>query len=135
MTVEKIEDNNELLAIIIRNKFNEEGLNFFSEDQHSLQLGIHNVKKGKRYKAHISLPFEKLENFKSNKIYFVKKGKVGIDIYNNKEEKVDYCTLTQGDLIIFISGGHGVDILDDTYMFEIKQGPYRGREIEKKFLE
>jgi hypothetical protein len=132
---ERIEHDGQLLAIIIRDKFNETGPHFFTEEQHSFQLAVHNVEKGKRYKAHISLPFKILENLSSSKIYFIKKGKAGIDFYDNDGNKVGYSILEQGDLILFIGGGHGCDILDDSFMIELKQGPYRGTAEDKKFLE
>lgn len=135
MGIEKIYHNDELFAIIIRNGDHEEGTHFFTEDKHSFQVGVHNVKESKRYRAHISLPFKNLEKLESNKIYYIKKGKVGIDFYNNNGNKTEYSILNIGDLILFVNGGHGVDILEDTIMIEIKQGPYRGVEIEKKFFE
>ena len=133
--IEKIENNGELLALIMRNSYNKSGLNFLTREEHSFQVGIHNVKKGARYKAHKSLPFKKLENFKTNKIYYVKEGKVGVDIYDKKDKKVNYVNLNAGDLILFVEGGHGLDILKDSKVIEIKQGPYRGVEQDKVFLE
>ena len=133
---EKVFHNGELLAIVIRDKFDNAGLNFFTENEHSFQLAMHNVGKGKRYRAHFSLPFEILKNLNPNKIYLIKKGKAGVDFYDKSSNKVGYLTLDKGDMILFVSGGHGCDILEEgTSMIEIKQGPYRGAEIEKKFLE
>ncbi|MBT3690762.1 hypothetical protein HOG16_00790 [Candidatus Woesearchaeota archaeon] len=132
---EKIFHNNQLLAIVVRDNFNEAGPTFFTEQEHGFQLAVHNVEKGKRYKAHISLPFKTLENLNPNKVYFMKKGKSKIDLYDNEGLSVGEMVLNQGDLILFISGGHGCDILDDSFMIELKQGPYRGIEDDKKFLE
>ena len=133
--IEKIEHSGELLAIIIRDSYEKSGLNFVTDKNTSFQVGFHNVEKGKRYKAHISLPFEKLENFIANKIYYVKEGKIMVDVYNKQNEKVKDVELNKGDLILFVCGGHGVDVMDNAKLIEIKQGPYRGVEDEKKFLE
>lgn len=132
---EKIFSNGELLAIIIRDGFDSEGLSFFTEEKHGFQVGFHNVPKGKRYKAHVCLPFGLLEGLNPNKIYYMKKGKAGVDFYSDSGEKLGYSVLENGDMILFISGGHGVDILEDAHMIEVKQGPYRGVEDDKKFLE
>ncbi len=56
MSVERVENNGELLGIIIRNSFNKEGTSFFTEDEHSFQIALHNAEKVKRYRAHVSLP-------------------------------------------------------------------------------
>ena len=133
--IERIKDNQELLAVILRDEYVKEGLNFLTDVEESFQVGFHNVKKGKRYMAHKSKPFEKLENFKANKIYYVKSGKVGIDIYNKENKKIKYAFLNPGDLILFIEGGHGLDVIDDAKIIEIKQGPYRGTDSEKEFIE
>lgn len=135
LTIEHIKDKDELLAIILRNNYDEEGLNFITNENHSFQIGIHNVKKGTRYKAHITKPFKNVKLLNANKIYYIKEGKIGIDLYNKNEEKFNYVTLNKGDLILFINGGHGLDILDKSKIIEIKQGPYRGQEQDKKFLE
>ena len=40
-----------------------------------------------------------------------------------------------GDKVLLASGGHGFDVLEDTVIFEVKQGPYPGYEKAKKYLE
>ncbi len=132
---EKIFHNDQLLAIVVRDNFNEAGPTFFTGEEHGFQLSVHNVEKGKRYKAHISLPFKILEGLNPNKVYFMKKGKSRIDLYDNEGAEIGETILNQGDLILFISGGHGCDILDDSFMIELKQGPYRGVEQDKRSLE
>ena len=38
-----------------------------------------------------------------------------------------------GDTVI-LNTGHGMIFLEDTELVELKQGPYRGREEEKRFI-
>ena len=135
MTVEKIESEGELLALVLRNSFNPPGLNFISDEEHTLQVGLHKRQKGHRYRAHVTFPFKEMKNVKPNKIYYVKKGKIGVDVYDKSDKKVSYVMLSEGDLIVFVSGGHGVDLLENGEFIEIKQGPYRGSEEDKRFLE
>ena len=135
MAVEKIESEGELLALVLRNSFNTPGTNFISNEELALQVGFHKQQKGHRYRAHITFPFKEMKNVKPNKVYYVKKGKIGIDIYDKNDKKVDYVTLSEGDLIQFVSGGHGVDVLENGEFFEIKHGPYRGTEQDKRFVE
>ena len=136
MSIERIEEDKGLLALIVRNNYNPKETTFISDVSHSFQIGFHKREKGFRYKTHTYLPFKQIENLNPNKIYLVKKGKLGIDIYDKENKKVSYVELFPGDIINFISGGHGVDILEDgTEFIEIKQGPYRGTKEDKIFLE
>ena len=133
--IEYIKDGNELFAVILINIYDKEGLNFITKGDSYFELAIHNVSKGTRYKAHITNPFLDIKKLNANKIYYVVDGKVGVDLYNLKEEKINYITLNKGDLILFLNGGHGLDILEKSKVIEVKQGPYRGQEKDKKFLE
>lgn len=133
--IEKIEHEGELLALIVRDSYNNDGLNFVTGEEHSFQVGMHNVFKGTRYRAHKSRPFGAIEGLKSNKIYYVKEGKVGVDVYDKQNKKINYISLNKGDLMIFFEGAHGLDVLEDSKFIEIKQGPYRGVEADKEFIE
>jgi hypothetical protein len=42
--------------------------------------------------------------------------------------------MNMGDTILLIAGGHGFDILEDSKIIEVKQGPYEGAEQDKKRL-
>jgi len=125
--LERIEKDGGLLAFIVRGSNFPEGANFVSEENHSLQVGYHNRKKGHKYRKHLTLPFSNL-SFNPNKIYYVQEGKLKINV----EDKLVF--LNKGDLICFISGAHDVELLEDGKFIEIKQGPYRG-EQDKRFLE
>ena len=41
--------------------------------------------------------------------------------------------LKAGDVAVLFSGGHGFEILEDTLMLEIKQGPYAGTKDKETF--
>ena len=41
--------------------------------------------------------------------------------------------LGAGDVIFLASGGHGFEILEDTDIVEVKQGPYRGEGEKTRF--
>ena len=135
MTLQRIEADGELLALIARKEYKSNVLEFVSDESYGFQIGFHNRKPGDRAKAHQSKIFTEIKNLNPCKIYFVKKGKVGCDIYDNSDKKINYVHLVEGDLIVFVSGGHGVDFLEPTEMIEIKQGPYRGPNEDKRFFE
>jgi len=41
--------------------------------------------------------------------------------------------LETGDIVMLVNGGHGFSLLEDTILFEIKQGPYTGLVEKERF--
>ena len=41
--------------------------------------------------------------------------------------------MEQGDIVILVAGGHGFEMLEDTVLMEIKQGPYTGLKEKERF--
>ena len=54
------------------------------------------------------------------------KGKVKIDLYNEKLKRIKTVVITQGDTILLANGAHAIEILEDSRIIEVKQGPYAG---------
>ena len=131
--IEKIEDTGEVLAIIVRGNDYEEGVSFLTTDEMPIQLGLHNQKKGKIIAAHKHIPIKSIENLRISEFFYMKKGRVKVSLYNKEDRKVKEVIVNSGDLI-YLLGGHGFEFLEDTLMFELKQGPYRSREEEKEMI-
>ena len=91
------------------------------------------VKKGKTIPAHIHHKIEKIENLEVSEAFYIKKGSVKITLYNQDKIKIRDIVLNSGDLV-YLLAGHGLEFLDDTVMFEIKQGPYRSKEQDKEMI-
>lgn len=63
--------------------------------------------------------------------FVVKKGEINIDVYTSEKEFATKINLKEGDVFITLNGsGHGIEILEDSEILEIKNGPY----IEDKIL-
>lgn len=122
----------ELLAVIIRREFNEEGRHFLTPVESPLQLGVHVRDAGTEIKPHVHKVFSKLENLPSHEVFFILEGRIQVDIFKGRE-KVASCILRSGDVALMMSG-HSVRFLEKSRMVEIKQGPYRGVENEKEFI-
>jgi len=103
------------IAIVVRKDFKKGGVNFISDPDFPLQLGISNYKKDEEIKAHFHIENE----IKINKI----------------QEKFKSIELTTGDIIFFIDGGHGFNMLEETDIIEVKQGPYFGKDKDKRMIE
>lgn len=129
----EIKDGDELLARFIpESEAWVKGLKFCSEDKEFIQVGIWGYEKGKELKPHIHNKVTREVAF-TQEVIFVKQGSIKADIFNKKEKKIAEIVLTEGDLIILISGGHGYKILEDnTKVLEVKNGPYVGAEADRR---
>ena len=61
------------------------------------------------------------------------KGKLRIDFYTEKQNYIESHLLATGDVILLSEGGHGFEILEETEMIEVKQGPYAGEKDKYLF--
>jgi hypothetical protein len=132
MNVEKIMDMDLILAIVIRGKDWEEGLNFISSEEDYQQVGIWGYDKGKKLAPHIHLIAPR-EVSCTQEVVFVKDGRIRADIYTENDDFLKSVELGKGDTIILLNGGHGYEILEDhTKVLEVKNGPYVGGEKDRK---
>lgn len=134
MKTEKIRDKDLVLALIIRNKDWEEGLNFVTSEEDFLQVGFWGYNKGQKLKAHIHLVSPR-EVLRTQEVLFIKKGRLRADIYTQEGEFLKAIELRKGDTAYFLSGGHGYEILENnTQVLEVKNGPYPGPQKDKKII-
>jgi mannose-6-phosphate isomerase-like protein (cupin superfamily) len=130
--LKKIIHNNQLLAIIISNKFNEAGIHFFTPDDFSQQLAFMKHPEGKIIKPHVHNPVQREVHF-TKEVLFIRKGKLRVDFYTDNQEYIESQILETGDVILLSEGGHGFEILEETEMIEVKQGPYAGEKDKTRF--
>ena len=55
------------------------------------------------------------------------------DFYTDDKEYLKSVVVTDGDVILLVSGGHGFECLEETMMLEVKQGPYAGENDKIRF--
>ncbi len=132
--IKKIYDGDSLLAIIISNKFDEPGINFFTTDDLSQQLAYMKHPTGKKIAPHIHNPVPREVEY-TQEILFIKSGKIRVDFYDSEQNYLESHILTKHDVILLIKGGHGFEVLKDIEMFEVKQGPYVGEDDKTRFTE
>ena len=123
--VEKIECGGKILAIILRQNYEPEGVNFITAEDNPLQLGVLKHQKGSKIKPHIHKSSPRIVN-EIQEVLHIAYGKVEAEFYTGDGKKVGDVTLNSGDTILLLSGGHGFNLLEDSKIIEIKQGPYRG---------
>jgi hypothetical protein len=84
---------------------------------------------GKVVDAHVHNKVERRITSTAEAI-FVQSGKVRVDFYDDNKRYLESRTLIGGDVTLLLGGGHGLVVLEDAKMFEVKQGPYLG-ELDK----
>lgn len=131
--VKTIKDDNEILAIVVRNNHSTEGLEFFTPDEFSQQLAYMNHKKGKIIRPHSHISLKREIRF-TQEVLFIKSGRLRVDLYKNNQTFHSTHILSAGDTILLAGGGHGFEVLDDIEMIEVKQGPYAG-DMDKTHFE
>jgi hypothetical protein len=123
--IETIACRDQVLAILVRASYRTSGIRFFTPDDFSQQLAYMNRSSGYVIPPHVHNP-QRREVHLTNEVLFVKRGRVRVDIYDNDKVYIESRVLEAGDVILLVSGGHGFEMLEDTEMIEVKQGPYTG---------
>ena len=123
MTVETVRHEDRTLAIILRNAHSGEGIQFFTPPEYSQQLGYMKRPVGYRIQPHVHLQVERKSTL-TQEVLFVKRGRVRVNFYDKVDTKIAERELATGDVILLSEGGHGFEMLEETELIEVKQGPY-----------
>jgi hypothetical protein len=121
----------DLIAVVVRADYLPDGVRFLSAPGDALQLGVSGYRRGVSVSPHAHRSHEVLVPTGEEMIH-VDRGKVAVDVYDRKDRFLTRALLTSGDTMLFLTGGHGLSMEEDTRIIEVKQGPYRGREEDKR---
>ncbi len=124
--------NMELAALIIRTSFTRDGIEFFTPNDFSQQLGYMNRPKGYEIEPHMHILHERKVTM-TQEVLLIKSGKVKINFYDLDKTPLESKVLETGDVILLANGGHGFEMLEATEMIEVKQGPYMGDQDKQRF--
>lgn len=130
--IETIKYKDNIIAIIIRNDYSKDGIEFFTPEDFSQQMAFMSRKAGHIIQAHTHNVVKRDIHF-THETLFIKKGKLKINFYDSERNYLESRVLGTGDVILLASGGHGFEFLEDTEMIEVKQGPYLGDNDKTRF--
>lgn len=130
--IEEIKKKDKLLAIIIRNDYECEGVEFLTQNDYSQQVAYMHHPMGKVIDAHVHNMVHR-NVVLTQEVLFIKKGKLRVDFYDDYKDYLESIILYAGDVILLVSGGHGFEVLEELEMIEVKQGPYAGEEDKVRF--
>lgn len=130
--IENIVHNDKVLAMIIRHSFQKDGIHFITPDNFSQQLAY--MKRPKDYvippHTHNAVPRE--VQF-TQEVLIIKSGKIRVDFYDDDQHYLQSTILTAGDVVLLAFGGHGFEMLEESEIIEVKQGPYAGEMDKVRF--
>lgn len=130
--IETISHFNTVLSTIIRREFRRIGIEFFTSNDDSQQLGYMNRPEDYIIPPH-SHNLVPREVHYTQEVLFIKSGKVRVDFYSKEQEYITSRILNQGDVILLADGGHGFKMLEQSEIIEVKQGPYCGEMDKVRF--
>lgn len=130
--IENILYQGRTLAVLLRTVHHAEGIEFFTPDDFSQQLGYMNRPQGYVIPPHVHNPVAREVHY-TKEVLFIKSGKVRVDFYDDDQTYLESRILRQGDVLLLAYGGHGFEMLEPTEMIEVKQGPYAGEADKTRF--
>ena len=131
--VTKITHQGHLLALVLHAEFKEEGIHFLTPNSFSQQLGYMKRPCGYAIAPHDHNPVPRTIEW-TQEVLFIKSGKVRLDLYApQSREYLESRILEAGDVVLLAHGGHGLVMLEESEVIEVKQGPYAGEADKTRF--
>lgn len=132
MSVTAIERDGQTYCYVIRHQEPPEATTFFTPDDANQQVGYVVHPKGAAVRRHYHLPIERTI-VGTSEVLIVREGRCRLDVYDDDLEHVDSLEMGPGDVMVMVGGGHGFEMLEDTVLIEVKQGPYMGVNEKRYF--
>ena len=131
--IQKITHKNQVLALIIKNKYiKKKGINFFTNNKLSQQVAYMNHKKNHVIQPHIHKKRLK-KIYDTSEVLIILDGSMKVDFYDNKKKYLFNRKLIKNDIIILLKCGHGFKIERNCKFIEVKQGPFDPKQDKFKF--
>lgn len=121
--IENVHVAGRVAAIIVRSSFHPDGIQFVTPPEFSQQLGFMRRPAGYKIQPHIHLHVDR-ETTLTQEVLYVRSGRVRVDFYGEDEVFADSREISTGDVILLSSAGHGFEMLEESELIEVKQGPY-----------
>jgi mannose-6-phosphate isomerase-like protein (cupin superfamily) len=130
--LENIIHEDRILAILLRTSYYDSGIHFFTPNEYSQQLAYMNRPIGYVIAPHVHNSVARQIEF-TKEVLFIKSGKVRVDFYDDDQVYLESRILNSGDVLLLAFGGHGFEMLENSEIIEVKQGPYAGEADKTRF--
>ena len=121
--IEHVHVNGRVAAIIVRSEFRPDGIQFVTPSDFSQQLGFMRRPAGYVIQPHMHKQVDR-ETTLTQEVLYVRTGRVRVDFYGEDETFAMSREIGTGDVILLSAGGHGFEMLEESELIEVKQGPY-----------
>jgi hypothetical protein len=132
MSIEAIARDGRTLCYVIRQQRAPETTTFVTPDDAIQQVGFVVHPAGAEVRRHYHLPIERTI-VGTPEVLVVRSGRCRLDVYDDDQQPVESVELAEGDIMVMVGGGHGFQMLEDTVLVEVKQGPYMGTQEKNYF--
>lgn len=114
--------------------FNNPGRENISPVNESLQVACITLEEGKTFSPHKHIKHNRNMPM-AQESWVVIKGRVEVTYYDLDDTILDKIILEKGECTITYRGGHNyMSLVEDTFVYELKTGPYLGQKFDKEFI-
>ena len=101
-----------------------------------IQLSFLNLSNNQSFPAHAHLNrIANFEDYIAQESWIVLKGEIEVKFFDLDDTFISKTVLSSGDCSITLKGGHEYSaISENAAVYEYKNGPYLGREIDKRII-
>jgi cupin fold WbuC family metalloprotein len=100
-----------------------------------LQVGAVIFPKKFRVKAHRHLPIDRKSIQVTQELWILIKGEMTVEVYDLDNSLAKILEMNSGDMVLYKNGGHSLVTKNkECILYEIKNGPYFGPDIDKEYF-
>ena len=118
-----IDKDGNLIAVHLDLKNAKDYKSFYTENSADIQFGVFNLPKNESIIKHYH-PEQRRVIKTTTEVLILMSGKVEVSLYDTSLEHIKNIILQSGSVLITLTGGHGIEVLEESKMIEVKQGPY-----------
>lgn len=133
MSIDFYGDPGNPLAIVIRASAKIYGIEFYSPEHFPQQLGLMTRPEGYEVLPHIHNSIRRTIS-ETQEVLVIRNGRCEISLFGTTNIVQQKITLEKGDVILLAHGGHGIRMLTECEILEVKQGPFVGAIDKTHFL-
>jgi len=132
--VTNVSKNGKTYAIFVQRGVEVDGARFFTEQEDLFQVGIFERQTGYQVKAHRHTE-QDVQVHTFAEFLYIEQGKIKATVYDEDWSVIAEQEVCEGGFLLFLSGGHSLEVLEPARILEVKQGPYPGDKDAKVFRE
>lgn len=126
--------NNELLLVVNKKDDIKHDRTDLSPDDQYLQISTKRLNAATSFKAHKHLPIDRTTTI-TQEAWIILEGRIRAFFYDIDNSLIYETDLIAGDCAIVFKAGHSFEVtLDNTVLYEVKNGPYYGQQKDKIFI-